>query len=652
MPTQADMLGNLDQANKHLFEVARQALNVDMSQVVDPQHRSEIIGQLKQMGYDVGNVGNTITEGANNIENTAKEIENATGGQTASNVPPIISGRKIFNLKTAQMSGGEGGPAGGLASPVNTPGPMQATSPASAAPMEAPMPENPAGSPPAQGATDPMSNMQFEDGSDVKAWLEEIGDPNQAIQTLSDKFSNSNSVVTDPQSQHSSEALSVIKDAVNEFYSTNDEQSKLDAASTLFEMIMPDGAKTNQPVADDAVPSQLERVNIANVVKETNNVIRKLAEASAASSKKTIFNLKTAQHKTLENVIVLGPNDHIDQFTGQLINDWHLVERNKGFGLKIDGVLNLDFEKVWRENIMDKYTLDYIEKRFEVDSVVPPLSNYSLAPGETRRITPPEYSHTEARLEANRAKMNKDRGYSPSEKGEPFNWKKASSNVCNCGCPNCKSGCDGSCCKKKVAQVQNNSPSDGIKPLKDPFKMPGEKTLRTETLKKCPQCNGDLSDGSPNWCPNCHVTFGTPQSGEVRNTPNMPGTPGIQQKPTIIQPNQRMASMRDASTGFDGIFWDGSNFVCYAQQQSHRFHTFDEAEKFKAMKADPQEDPTGYLDDEKEQEPENFKQLPASPQVNPATLLQKQQLMQHIPSDPHSTVQDCHHVADNLGIEG
>jgi hypothetical protein len=629
MPTEADMMHNLNDANRSLAQIAKEVLNVDMSQVIDPQHRSSVIGQLKDMGYDIGEVSHTILDGAAKMDQMGKEIADATNG-----AEPFQDGEvrvaKTFNLKVAQF--GPTTPIGGVTPP-------------SEAPMETAMPEDPTGSPPAQGATDPMSDMQFDDGADVKAWLEEIGDPNKAIEILSGKYSNKNQMIADPHNNGSSETLSVIKDAVNDFYSNSDEQVKLDAASTLFDMIVTDGDKPNT-MPKDAVPSELERVNVANIVKNTNEVIKKLAESHASvTATANKFNLKTAQHKALQNVVVLGPNNHIDEFTGQLINDYHLIERNKGFGLRIGDLLNIDFEKIWRNTIMDKYEPNYIENRFEVDKNIPLLNNLHLPPGVNRRMTPPEYSHTEARLEAARTKMNSERGYAPSEKGDAFNWKKA--NTIH---------------KKKVSTAQ------GIKPLADPFKLPGEKTLKTQTVKQCPMCQGELSKENPSYCPNCKASFAAPvDTGEARNAPTPPGEQAKQQQ--IIQTNQQLnqplnkrvqnflgrAASAPPENEFDGIFFDGSNFVCYANNNgnvaSHRFLTIDEAEQFKAMKADPKKDPGAFLDEQREKEPESFKQMPASPQVNPA-LLRKKRMMQNLPSDPHATVQDCHHVADSLGIEG
>lgn len=182
---------------------------------------------------------------------------------------------------------------------------------------------------------------------------------------------------------------------------------------------------------------------IKEVVASSNQTIKELAASLAKhymnkkASKNKPFNLKKeAQHKAMDNVIMHGPGgNRIDPFTGQLINDWHIYERNKGWGLKMDDALFVDYEAIWRGNIMDKYSRPYrdedgnyvggyIEKRFETDKWMPPVNNYQLKPGETRRPYLPEYRSTEARLQHMRS-TNTDDGRVYNDVSEPFNWSKS-----------------------------------------------------------------------------------------------------------------------------------------------------------------------------------------------------------------------------------
>lgn len=173
-----------------------------------------------------------------------------------------------------------------------------------------------------------------------------------------------------------------------------------------------------------------------NKVAETIKEIAKKTVAKESKKKEASFNLrKMAQHKTQENVIMWGPaQTRIDPFTRQPVSDWHIMERNKGWGLVVGDRWNIDWEAIWRGNIMDKYSRPYrnkdgewvggyIQKRFEVDKNIPETNNLQLKPGQKRKPYMPEYGNIEARLEAMRAKG--DRGYGPASEGKPFNWKTA-----------------------------------------------------------------------------------------------------------------------------------------------------------------------------------------------------------------------------------
>jgi len=192
----------------------------------------------------------------------------------------------------------------------------------------------------------------------------------------------------------------------------------------------------DQETMETPVKSTEEVKVVMPTVAESNNKIQKLAQQHSKQAKKSEgFNLtKYAQHKTVEELVLHGPDSkRISPFTGQLESDWHVIERNKGWGYRVGDLWNLDFEQFWRQNIMDKYSRPYkdkdgnlvggyIQKRFEVDKWIPEENNYQLKPGQWRKPYLPEQRSTEARLEAMRAK--KDRGYEPDSQGDPYDWNK------------------------------------------------------------------------------------------------------------------------------------------------------------------------------------------------------------------------------------
>lgn len=188
------------------------------------------------------------------------------------------------------------------------------------------------------------------------------------------------------------------------------------------------------------VPAQwegsVEAKAVENAIKESEAQIKKLAYAYAKKKKGSKpYNLKKeAQHHTDQSIILYGPGEkRIDPFYRQPVSDWHILERNKGFGQDIDGVWNVDWETIWRGTVMDKYSRPYrdsktgewiggyIQKRFEVDKNIPEQNNMQLLPGQTRKPRLPEKGSTESRLQAMRAKN--DRGYGPqTNTDKPCDW--------------------------------------------------------------------------------------------------------------------------------------------------------------------------------------------------------------------------------------
>ena len=329
----------------------------------------------------------------------------------------------------------------------------------------------------------------------------------------------------------SDENLDIIKGTLENFFSKASitgvgEEELLDAANAVYHVI-PENMKAANPdgqqtiVTERGTPDQLASIN--TLVEKVAGHIKQVAEKYVASlnkESKAIYNQKkTAQHKTVDNVLLWGPgNPRPDPFLrGQPVSDWHIVERNKGFGQDVDGVWNIDWEAIWRGNVMDKYSRPYrdkegnwvggyIEKRFEVDKNIPEANNYQLKPGQLRRPYLPEFGSTESRLEAAR-KKNKEGGkteewdkskFSKMSESSKFNLKKISSVDKK---------------KSEVKESQIGSGTGGGRPAKDPFSftLPGEEIKDTSPQKacsvcgrhcsktdaKCPYCNGQVIDIGP-----------------------------------------------------------------------------------------------------------------------------------------------------------
>jgi len=263
--------------------------------------------------------------------------------------------------------------------------------------------------------------LKFESGEDLKKWLD---DPNRNPTAARTELLN---FIEDPETQE------IVARGIDNYYETNlKPNDQVLIAAKLFELL-PSVLK-QEMVDESEIPAHFTQA----CIKDTNEIIKKMAKNKISKKKIKKYNLqKTAQHKTMNNVIEYGPSNKpiIDPFYRMPVSDWHIVERNKGFGQDIGGIWNIDYETLWRTHIMDKYSRPYkdkegnwvggyIQKRFEVDKNIPEATNIQLKPGQRRKPRLPEYGLTEARLQDARAKGEIEGAIDTSK---PFNWKEAQS---------------------------------------------------------------------------------------------------------------------------------------------------------------------------------------------------------------------------------
>lgn len=403
-----------------LFDQARElGLSIPKPIAEDYQNTPRVLAYFTQLGDLAQNKAQPIVQQIINYAKGQEALANRTLLQQEQtkeegNAMGVSANKKIFNLKKiAQV---------GMADP-NLAMPAQ---------DDAGIIDEGYGADTASTETTPDmpvdQNMGEEEESwathaDLKNWLDQQGDRASASSMLT-------SLVSDPYKQS-------IVDVLESYYEeSSTEEDKLKIAQQIFD-VLPDAAKDLEPNAEEGVleaplTSPTETLAFIN---NSEAEIKKLAQVGLNKP----FNMKKeAQHKGMaDNVIMYGPESkRIDPFLRQPISDWHIVERNKGFGLVVDDIWNIDWESLWRGTIMDKFSRPYrdndgnwvggyLQKRFEVDKWIPEGNNYQLKPGELRRPYVAEAKGTEARLEAMRKK--EDRGYEPASTGNPFNWKKEAS---------------------------------------------------------------------------------------------------------------------------------------------------------------------------------------------------------------------------------
>lgn len=270
----------------------------------------------------------------------------------------------------------------------------------------------------------PEDSLNFQDGKDLQDWLEQ----RDAIDVRNELL------IYVPDSNIQEKIDSLID---NYYQSDLDSNEKLQIAVYLFEML-PDNLKA----FDAADESRIMAPYVKSTVNKTNEIIKKIAKKIVSKNKikksNKKFNLKKfAQHKNIDNVMMWGPdNNRIDPFYRMPASDYHIFERNKGWGQNFGDRWDIDYEVVWRKYIMDKYSRPYkdddgnwvggyINKRFEVDNNIPETSNYQLKPGEKRKPRPMEYGLIESRMQDARGKD----GIKEEEKvanNKSFNLKQSS----------------------------------------------------------------------------------------------------------------------------------------------------------------------------------------------------------------------------------
>lgn len=257
----------------------------------------------------------------------------------------------------------------------------------------------------------------------VNAYMDNDGDPGNALDSA---WGNVSDILGD------SDVASQVKDGFQRFFSMDQDSMNEDEGMSLADDIWniystavgPEIKPTmvykeSSSVIDDMISRSRESIQrISNYI--CKNLIK---EADSSYTMK-----KEAQHKSMNNILYFGPESvSVSPFTNDIQSGIHRVEQNKGFGLVLDDIKDLDYEAIWRQNVMDKYTQPYrdedgnyvgglINKRFEINRSIDPINNMQLPPGVRRRPYVPELGSTEARMEV--ARGNKEK------LSDPFSFSK------------------------------------------------------------------------------------------------------------------------------------------------------------------------------------------------------------------------------------
>ena len=150
---------------------------------------------------------------------------------------------------------------------------------------------------------------------------------------------------------------------------------------------------------------------------------------------------KTAASHFGEAYFTYGPTEkricpklrgkNMGDFVSEYICRHHCLD-----GIVIDDNKTVCGEAMWRANVMDKFSREYVNaegeieggylnKRFEINRNVPEENKMRLKPGEIRKPRPASMGNIESRMQDMRNKEAEKRGYRPdSDTSKPFAWDK------------------------------------------------------------------------------------------------------------------------------------------------------------------------------------------------------------------------------------
>ena len=200
-------------------------------------------------------------------------------------------------------------------------------------------------------------------------------------------------------------------------------QDAVDIAKQAFDVyaapaptVVPVGAVEKSASSVDAIVAASDE-QIAILAEKFASDRRSLKSASS------VFNLsKQAAHGYMHNIVLFGPSQvKPSPIIRDIESNLSAVERNKSNGFFVGDVYDIDFETLWRGNVMDKYYRPfdgahglsgggYIDDRFEVNRNIPVGNDLRVPADGSPRPFIPEFSGTEARLQAARGDLKGNDG--------------------------------------------------------------------------------------------------------------------------------------------------------------------------------------------------------------------------------------------------
>lgn len=226
------------------------------------------------------------------------------------------------------------------------------------------------------------------------------------------------------------EVKSIIESLRQLNYETDQDQA-LSVFGKLYK-ILPEYLKTKEITMSNSAPKGIIKFNLSEHV--LNN----------KKSEQVVGMTKTAADQFGHQYLLYGPTEKRicpklrgkgggQSGSGDIVSEYvcrhHCLD-----GIVIDDNKTICGEALWRANVMDKYSREYvnedgdtvggyINKRFTVERNVPEENKMRLKPGEIRKPRPAAWGNIESRMQDMRQKKAEERNYRPdSNTGDTFQW--------------------------------------------------------------------------------------------------------------------------------------------------------------------------------------------------------------------------------------
>lgn len=237
-----------------------------------------------------------------------------------------------------------------------------------------------------------------------------------------------------------------VKDILDRFWNLDarqDQEQAMELFGLLYELL-PGNLKQTEPTMGNNNPKGIIKFNLSDHV--LNNKEHQAKTEFLDGLRKDANSggmIKTAADQFGQQYVLYGPTEKRicpklrgkgggQPGSGDVVSEY-ICRHHCLDGIVIDDNKTVCGEALWRAHTMDKFSREYVNengdieggylnKRFEINRNTPEENKMRLKPGETRKPRPAEWGSLESRMQAMRQAQGEERGYTPTNTGDAFEW--------------------------------------------------------------------------------------------------------------------------------------------------------------------------------------------------------------------------------------